>query len=79
MQPVSWLMSSGSTLGNMPIRSWLRPSLRYGSVSTTPLARRVAAIALASTPTKSMVATTGERNSGSATNGTAYADSSAQA
>jgi hypothetical protein len=38
----------------------------------------VAARALASTPVKSMVATTGERNSGS-TNGTAYADSSAQA
>ena len=28
MQRVSWLMSSGSTLGNMPTRSWLRPSLR---------------------------------------------------
>ena len=79
MQRVSWLMSSGSTLGNMPTRSWLRPSLRYGSVSTTPLARSVAAIAAASTPAKSMVATTGERYAGSATNGTAYADSSAQA
>ena len=26
--------------GNMPMRSWLRPSLRYESVSTMPLARR---------------------------------------
>ena len=41
MQRVSRLTSSGSTLGNMPTRSWLRPSLRYGSVSTTPLARSV--------------------------------------
>ena len=31
------------------MRSWLRPSLRYGSVSTTPLARSVFATAAAST------------------------------
>ena len=33
---VSWEMSSGSIAGNIAMRSWLRPSLRYGSVSTTP-------------------------------------------
>ena len=27
----------GSIAGNIPMRSWLRPSLRYGSVSTMPL------------------------------------------
>ena len=31
--------SSGSMAGNIAMRSWLRPSLRYGSVSTMPLAR----------------------------------------
>ena len=34
----------------MPTRSWLRPSFRYGSTSTMPLARRVLARAAASTP-----------------------------
>ena len=43
MQPVSACTSAVSTAGNMPIRSWLRPSLRYGSVSTMPFARSVAA------------------------------------
>ena len=57
----------------MPIRSWLRPSLRYGSVSTIPLARSILATAAASTAsTKSMVPTTCERCAGSATNGVAY-------
>ena len=45
MQPVSASMSSGSIAGNMAIRSWLRPSLRYDSVSTMPFARRMAATA----------------------------------
>ena len=40
MQAVSAWTSVGSTAGNMPIRSWLRPSLRYGSVSTIPFARK---------------------------------------
>ena len=39
MQRVSAPTSSGSIAGNMAIRSWFRPSLRYGSVSSTPLAR----------------------------------------
>ena len=48
--------SSGSIAGNIAMRSWLRPSLRYGSVSTMPLARSAAAIAAASTSSsKSMV------------------------
>ena len=36
---VSVATSSGSIAGNIAMRSWLRPSLRYGSVSTMPLAR----------------------------------------
>ena len=49
--------SSGSIAGNIPIRSWLRPSLRYGSVSTIPLARSAPATAAASTDSsKSIVA-----------------------
>ena len=48
-------------------------------MSTTPLARSTRAIAAASTPSKSMVATTGDRMAGSATNGIAYGDASAQA
>ncbi len=63
--------SSGSTFGYIAIRSWLRPSLRYGSVSRMPLARSVAAIAAASTPAKSMVPTTGDLAVGSSTNGVA--------
>ena len=43
MHAVSASTSAGSIAGNMPIRSWLRPSLRYGSTSTIPLARRVEA------------------------------------
>ena len=44
------------------MRSWLRPSLRYGSTSTIPLARSVAATAAASTASsKSIVPTTSER------------------
>ena len=65
---VSALTSSGSTADNIATQSWLRPSLRYGSVSTMPLARRIFATALASTSSeKSMVPTTCERNSGLAT------------
>ena len=58
--------------GNMPMRSWLRPSLRYGSTSTIPLALSVAATVGASVPgSKSIVPTTGERRTGSATKGAA--------
>ena len=49
MQAVSARTSAGSVAGNIAIRSWLRPSLRYGSTSTIPLARSVAASAAAST------------------------------
>ena len=64
----------------MAMRSWLRPSLRYGSVSTIPLARRLFAIAAASIDSsKSMVTTTGERSAGSATNGVATSLASAHA
>jgi hypothetical protein len=52
-------MSSGSIAGNIAMRSWLRPSFRYGSVSTIPFARSTAATTAASTAsTKSMVPTT---------------------
>ena len=79
MQAVSASTSAGSMAGKSAIRSWLRPSLRYGSVSTMPLARRVLASAAASTDSsKSMVATTGERSAGSVTNGVATGDRSAQ-
>ena len=65
--------SSGSTAGYIPIRSWLRPSLRYGSVSTIPFARSTFAIVAASTESsKSTVPTTSERSAGSVTNGSAY-------
>ena len=43
MHAVSAFTSAGSVAGNIAIRSWLRPSLRYGSTSTIPLARKVAA------------------------------------
>jgi hypothetical protein len=57
----------------------LRPSFRYGSTSTIPFARSVAASAAASTSgAKSIVATTSERLAGSATNGVANALRSAQ-
>src|SRR5689334_17016044 len=80
MHLVSADTSSGSTAGNIPIRSWLRPSLRYGSVSTIPLARSTAATVLALTlSAKSTVPTTGERLAGSATNGVAYGEDSAHA
>ena len=52
------------------MRSWLRPSFRYGSVSTMPLARKTLAISSASIDSaKLMVATTFERAAGSVTNG----------
>src|SRR5207302_2331162 len=72
MQAVSACTSAGSVAGNMAIRSWFRPSLRYGSTSTIPLARSVAASAAASTcSSKSIVPTTSERLAGSSTNGVA--------
>jgi hypothetical protein len=64
--------------GNSAMRSWLRPSLRYGSTSTMPLARRAAHRASPSTPVKSMVAVTWLRAAGSATNGEANSRASAQ-
>ena len=39
MASVNVRTSSGSIAGNRAIRSWFRPSLRYGSTSTMPLAR----------------------------------------
>src|SRR5262249_39062043 len=78
-QAVSASTSSGSTEGNIAMRSWLRPSLRYGSVSTMPLARRTFATSAASTESaKSMVPTTLDRCAGSATNGVVYEVFSAQ-
>src|SRR5262245_31823389 len=63
----------------MAIRSWLRPSLRYGSVSTIPFARSAAATLAASTVSaKSIVPTTWDLWAGSATNGAAYGTFSAQ-
>jgi hypothetical protein len=64
---------------NVAMRSWLRPSFRYGSVSTMPLARRTLAMAAASMESsKSMVAMTLERSAALATNGVAYSEASAQ-
>ena len=77
MARVRMAMSSGSMAGNMAMRSWLRPSLRYGSVSTMPLARSALATAAASTPSKSMVATEWLRSDGLATNGVANSLASA--
>jgi len=57
----------------------LRPSLRYGSTSTIPLARSTFATAAASMPgSKSTVPITCERAAGSATNGVVHAVRSAQ-
>src|SRR5690606_2307443 len=54
--------SSGSTAGKTPTRIWFLPSLRYGSMSTTPLALRWRRISAASTPeSMSNVTTTGDR------------------
>jgi hypothetical protein len=76
---VSASTSSGSIAGNIPTRNWLRPSLRYGSTSTIPLARRTAATAAASTvPSRSTVPTTWLRAAGSVTNGVVYGVRSAQ-
>src|SRR6185312_598639 len=73
MHSVSALTSSGSTAGNIATRNWLRPSLRYGSVSTMPLARKIFATAAASTSSaKSIVPTTWDRSSGSVTKGVVY-------
>ena len=38
MHAVSASTSAGSTAGNMAIRNWLRPSLRYGSVDAAKVA-----------------------------------------
>ena len=48
IERISWRTSSGSIAVKVATRSWLRPSLRYGSVSTMPFARSVAATAAAS-------------------------------
>src|SRR5690606_20022044 len=78
MDWVSAVTSSGSIAGNMPMRSWLRPNFRYGSVSTIPFARSALATAAASTEsTKSIVPTTCERFAGSLTNGVANSEASA--
>src|ERR1700738_4242408 len=79
MQWVSASTSSGSTLGNMPTRSWLRPSLRYDSVSTMPLARNALQTAASATTdgSRSMVPTTVLRSSGLTTYGDAYSDADA--
>ena len=78
MHAVSAATSSGSIAGNRPIRSWLRPSLRYDSVSTMPFSRSTPAIASAETASaKSMVPTTVDRIAGSVTNGVAKSDRSA--
>ena len=62
MQAVRAATSAGSVAGNIATRSWLRPSLRYGSVSTMPLARSALATAAASIESsKSMVPMTCER------------------
>src|SRR5688500_3335313 len=79
MHRVSAATSSGSMAGNRATRTWLRPSFRYDSVSTTPLARSTLLTVVASTDgSKSIVPTTGLRSSGLATNGCAYDDASAQ-
>ena len=79
-QSMHWVRAStsdGSIAGNIPMRSWLRPSLRYESVSTMPFSRRTFETVGASTPSRSIVPTTDERIAGSATNGVAYGDFSA--
>ena len=65
MQWVSAATSSGSTAVNIAMRSWLRPSLRYDSVSTMPLRRRTADTARRrSQSSRSIVATTWLRSPG---------------
>ena len=72
MQRVRASTSDVGIAGQRPIRNWLRPSLRYDSVSTTSLARRCAASASAETDSsKSMVAVTGDRCPCWLTNGSA--------
>jgi hypothetical protein len=62
MHRVSASTSDGSIDGNMPMRNWLRPSLRYESVSRMPLARRTALTVVASMlSSRSIVPTTLER------------------
>ena len=73
MHAVSAATSDGSTEGNTPMRSWLRPSLRYPDVSTMPFSRSAAMTCLALTASsRSTVTTALEREPGSATNGRAY-------
>ena len=70
MHFVSASTSLGSTAGNIPIRSWFLPNLRYGSVSTIPFSRSAAEIFVASiASSKLIVPTTFERIAGSVTNG----------
>src|SRR5580704_18110057 len=75
--PTTWLMqphklatSSDSIDGNMAIRSWLRPSFLYGSVSTIPFVLRTFATIEASTASaKSIVPTTWLLSDALSTNG----------
>src|SRR5665811_1607299 len=79
MHAVSACTSAGSTAGNMPTRTWLRPSLRYGSTSTTPLRRSTVQTAAASMEaSRSIVPTTWLRAAGSVTKGVAQSRASAQ-
>ncbi len=72
-------MSSGSVSGNIAMRSWLRPILRYGSASTVPLARVAFATAGASiAASRSIVPTTWLWSSGLPMKGIASVERSAQ-
>ena len=79
-QAVSASTSAGSTAGTRAIRSWLRPQLavRLGVDDPVRAQRRRERQSVHSEESKSMVATTFERNAGSATNGRATAHRSAQ-
>src|SRR5690625_4378195 len=79
MQLVKAEISSGSMAAQVAPRRWCRARLRYGPVSTMPLARRTAATVAASTDaSKSIVTMTCERSSVRLTNGVAYVEDSAQ-
>ncbi len=78
MHWVSASTSAGSTAGNMPMRSWLRPSLRYESVSTMPLSRSTDDTVGGIDAVEVDRADDRRALRGSATNGVAYAAFSAQ-
>ena len=66
--PERGAMSPGSMAGNSATRNWLRPSLRYPSVSRMPWDRRMPlTVAAGRSSSRSMVATTWLRMSGSVT------------